>query len=149
MAIFAPDLTQRAPRSPRIRLGGYAVLPRVLDKGRATIAKKNGEYIFDCPLDKIFLNFVGLTGAQLKKELAKGKSDSEILAWIEKHAKHHRCAGEIHLWSSLVEQRAPSNVEMRTYYNENHTKLAPQRADLVTFFDLLDVDDYVTFGGQP
>ena len=49
--IFAPDLTQRAPRSPRSRLGGYALLPRMLDKGRATIVNKNGEYHFDCPLD--------------------------------------------------------------------------------------------------
>ena len=37
------DLTQRPPRSTRCRLGGYALLPRMLDKGRATIAGKNGE----------------------------------------------------------------------------------------------------------
>ena len=60
MAIFAPDLTQRAPRSPRVRLGGYVVLPRVLDKGRATIARKNGEYHYDCPLDNMFFDFVGV-----------------------------------------------------------------------------------------
>ncbi len=38
----APDLTQRPPRSPRVRLGGYVILPRMLDKGRATI---NGKLI--------------------------------------------------------------------------------------------------------
>jgi hypothetical protein len=32
------DLTLRPPRSPRIRLGGFAILARMLDKGRATIA---------------------------------------------------------------------------------------------------------------
>lgn len=32
----APNLTQRAPRSPRVRLGGYTILPRMLDKARAT-----------------------------------------------------------------------------------------------------------------
>ena len=51
----APDLTQRPPRSPRVRLGGYAILPRMLDKGRATIAGKNGEYHYNCPMDKRFL----------------------------------------------------------------------------------------------
>ena len=30
--LAAPDLTQRPPRSPRQRLGGYALLPRMLDK---------------------------------------------------------------------------------------------------------------------
>ena len=43
----ALDLTQRPPRSPRQRLGGYAILPRALDKGRATIAGKQGEYHFE------------------------------------------------------------------------------------------------------
>ena len=46
------DLTQHPPRSPRVRLGGYATLPRMLDKGRATIAGKNGEYHYNCPLDQ-------------------------------------------------------------------------------------------------
>ena len=36
--INIPDLTHRPPRSPRCRLGGYAGLPRMLDKGRATVA---------------------------------------------------------------------------------------------------------------
>ena len=49
--ISAPDLTQRPPRSPRCRLGGYVILPRLLDKGRATIAGTNGEFIYDAPVD--------------------------------------------------------------------------------------------------
>ena len=38
------DLTQRPPRSARVRLGGYAILPRCLDKGRATVNGKNRKY---------------------------------------------------------------------------------------------------------
>ena len=37
------DLTQRPPRSFRVRLGNYVVLARMLDKGRTTLAGKNGE----------------------------------------------------------------------------------------------------------
>jgi hypothetical protein len=148
MAISAPDLTQRAPRSPRVRLGGYVVLPRLLDKGRATAAKKNGEYHYNCPLDQRFLEFVGVSADKLLKELAKGKSDSEILAWIEKNAKHDRCAGTIHIWSTLMEDRAPSDVDGRAYFNEICTKIAPKREDIATWFEMLDVDDFVTFGGQ-
>ena len=40
----APNLTQRPPRSPRVRLGGYTILPRLLDKARAVIAGTAGEY---------------------------------------------------------------------------------------------------------
>src|SRR5437867_1012462 len=99
----APDLTQRPPRSPRVRLGGYAILPRMLDKGRATIAGKEGEYDYACPLDQRFLEFVGINADALKKELAAGKGDWEILEWVEKNAKHKRTEPEIAAWSEFAE----------------------------------------------
>jgi hypothetical protein len=40
---FFIDLTVRPPRSFRVRLGNYVILARMLDKGRATLAKKSGE----------------------------------------------------------------------------------------------------------
>jgi hypothetical protein len=50
--IFAPDLRQRPPRSPRCRPGGYVTLPRMLDKGRATVIGRNGEFKYDAPFDQ-------------------------------------------------------------------------------------------------
>ena len=76
----APDLTRTAPRSPRVRLGGYVLLPRVLDKCRAALLKKNGEYNYNCPLDQYFLKFAGVDPVSLKKQVAKGLGDGEILA---------------------------------------------------------------------
>ena len=69
----APDLTQRPPRSPRVRLGGYAILPRLLDKGRALIAGKNGEYIYACPMDQHFLEFAGVNPEALKKQVEEAQ----------------------------------------------------------------------------
>jgi hypothetical protein len=145
----APDLTERPPRSPRVRLGGYAILPRALDKGRATIAGKNGEYHYNCPMDQRFLEFVGISAEALKKQLAAGKGDGEILEWVEKNAKHKRTAAEIRVWSELAEERAPADVESRDYFNDLQKKVAPKREDVTTWFDLLDVDDHATFGGKP
>ena len=59
MSLHTPDLTKQPPRSPRVRLGGYVILPRMLDKGRATIAGKNGEYHYACPLDQQFPGICG------------------------------------------------------------------------------------------
>ncbi len=143
------DLTQRPPRSPRVRLGGYAILPRMLDKGRATIAGKNGEYHYNCPTDQRFLTFVGIDPEELKKELAAGKGDGEILEWIRKHAKHKRNDAEIAAWSTHAEQRAPSDVEGREYFHGVHSKVAPKRDDISTWFEMLDMDDYASFGGTP
>ena len=149
MAIFALDLTKQTPRSPRVRLGGFVILPRCLDKGRATIIGKNGEYYYDCPLDQRFLNFVGIKADALKKQLATGKGDGEMLAWITANAKFKRSELEIAQWSAYVEQRFPTDTETREYVNANHKKYGPKREDIGTCFDLLDLDDYVSFGGKP
>jgi hypothetical protein len=145
----ANDLTQHPPRSPRVRLGGYVHLPRILDKGRAAIAGTNGEYNYDCPLDQEFFGFVGIDAEALKAELAKGNGDGEMLEWVKANAKHRRADSEIAAWSAYQEQRAPSDWDMRDFYSDSHRRIAPQRADLSTWFDLLDLDDYVSFGGKP
>jgi hypothetical protein len=144
----APDLTKNPPRSPRVRLGGYAILPRMLDKGRATVAGKNGEYHYNCPTDQQFLEFAGINPDALKKLLAAGKADGEILEWINKSAKNKRNASEIAAWSAYQDQRTPSSLEGREYFHSEHARVAPKREDIVTWFDLLDLDDYASFGGQ-
>jgi hypothetical protein len=148
MAINAPDLTKQPPRSPRVRLGGYAILPRMLDKGRATVAGKHGEYHYACPMDERFLTFAGIDPKALKKELAKGKGDGEILEWIQANAKHKRTEVEIAAFSDYAERNTPRDTESRAYFNELHSKAASKREDIVTWFDLLDLDDYVSFGGK-
>lgn len=144
----APDLTQRPPRSGRVKLGGFVILPRMLDKGRATLNGKNGEYHYDCPMDQRFLNLVGIDAGKLKEQLAAGKGDGEILDWINENAKNKLSDAEILVWSKAANERAPSDIESRAYFNEIATKAAPKREDISSWFDLLDVDDYVTFGGK-
>jgi hypothetical protein len=148
MAMNQLDLTERPPRSPRVRLGGYVILPRMLDKGRASLAGKIGEYKYACPLDQRFLNFVQIDPEALKKELAAGKGDGEILEWVTAHAKHQASEPEILAWSLYQEQRVPGDVESREFFHGLHVKVAAKREDVVSWFDLLDLDDYVSFGGQ-
>src|SRR5690349_4851899 len=145
MAIKAPDLTKQPPRSARVRLGGYALLPRMLDKGRASIAGAIGEYKYDCPLDQRLLEFLGLDPNALKKQLATGKGDGEILNWILKTAKNKHTAPEIEAWSTYQDRRAPDNTEGREYFNELHKKIAPDREDIISWAELLDLDDYISF----
>ncbi|HVY72090.1 MAG TPA: DUF5069 domain-containing protein [Verrucomicrobiae bacterium] len=147
--IPAPDLTQRPPRSMRIRLGGYALLPRMLDKGRATLAGKNGEYHYNCPLDQHILNFLGVDPEALKAELAKGKGDWEILEWINANAKHKRTPWEIEAWSHYQCTRTvDSDAETVDFFYSLVKKANPAREDIKSWSDVLDLDDYVTFGGK-
>src|SRR3984893_10457055 len=81
------DLTQRPPRSFRVRLGNYVILARMLDKGRATLVKKNGEYNYNSGTDQHLVRFLGFDPEALLKELATGKGDGEILEWVLSEAK--------------------------------------------------------------
>src|SRR6202522_1420826 len=96
---FFIDLTQRPPRSFRVRLGNYVVLARMLDKGRATLAGKNGEYVYNSPTDQHLVKFLGFDPDALLKKLATGKGDGEMLEWVQAHSKTPRSPWEIEAWS--------------------------------------------------
>lgn len=60
--LHAIDLRTNEPRSAHETLGGVKLLARVIDKGRAEICGTLGAYtFFDCPLDRIFFDAVGVS----------------------------------------------------------------------------------------
>ena len=143
----APDLTRHAPRSPRTRLGGYVHLPRLLDKARAVAAGRGGEFHYNCPFDKKFFEFAGLNQKAFMAQIKTGKSDSEMLGYVQSKSK--RGPSEIASWSAWMETWTPSSPDARAFFNDIHRKNAPQREDISTWFDWIELDDYVTYGGRP
>lgn len=141
------DLTQRPPRSPRSRLGGYALLPRMLDKGRAEIAGTQGSFHYACPNDQRLLDFLGLDPAELKAELAKGLGDGAILDWIRLHQKNKHTSVEIEAWSDANDKRGP-DAESQEAFDKYLAESGPNRTDIHCWSDLLDLDDYVSYGGK-
>ncbi len=122
----------------------------MLDKGRAEIVGKNGEFHYNCPLDQRIINYLGIDAAALRAELAAGKGDGEILQWIEANAKHKHEPWEIEQWSAFQEKRGPdSDAETFGYFAQAVGKFTQTREDVKAWMDLLDLDDHVTFGGKP
>ena len=119
----------------------------MLDKGRAHVAGTVGEYHFNCPVDQRLTAFLGISADDILKLLKDGKSDSQVLAWIRENTK--QTDFEIYQWSEYQLQRSPSDNESREYLNGMVKNVAPERDDVVTWFDVLDLDDYARFGGQP
>ncbi|HSI82449.1 MAG TPA: DUF5069 domain-containing protein [Candidatus Methylacidiphilales bacterium] len=145
----APDLTKRPPRSVRVRLGGYVILPRMLDKGRAALAGTLGQYKYNSGMDQHWLRFTGIDAEALKSELATGKGDGEILAWVQAHATNKRQPWEIQQWSAYFNERGPDgDVETLEFFLGKVKELAQEREDLKTWFDVLDLDDHITFNGK-
>ena len=144
----APDFTNHPPRSPRVKLGGFVHLPRLLDKARAAAAGKLGEFVFPCPLDQRFFSFVGIAADTFLAEIKLGRSDTEMLAWVLAKAAPARLPHEIAAWSEWLSQLAAGDAKRHARFAEAIQCLAPGREDIVTYFDNLDLDDYVTYGGQ-
>jgi hypothetical protein len=149
-AKIAPtDLTQRPPRSFHVRLGGFVILPRMLDKGRATLVKKNGDYNYNSSTDQHLVRFLGFDPDALLKELGAGKGDGEILGWVQAHCKIPRASWEIEAWSAFMEKRGPdSDAETLALFAEYLGQLSKTREDVKTWFEAIELDDYASFGGK-
>jgi hypothetical protein len=138
------DLSQEPPRSPKIHLGGYALMGRMIDKGRADLQGKAGEYHFACPLDQMLFEFKGVKAEEVKQQLATGASDEQVTAWFNTHGAPKK-AEEIKAWSSKVEGARPyENPEKKEWFSGECAKLG-LKPENTTLFQYLDADDIATF----
>src|SRR5437762_8237036 len=142
--VTGKDLSREAPRSPHIRVGGYAILGRTIDKCRALVAGNIGEYHFDCPLDNMLFRFKGVKGDDFKAEVEKGASDEEMAKWLD-NLGEKKSPEEVKTWSDEVEATNPyDNPEKREWFEE---QVKPHRLDpaKTTLFDWLEVDDKASY----
>lgn len=73
------DLTTTPPRPLDAELEGYAWLPRMLDKARATLGGTAGEYLFGCPVDHTCLARLGVSADLILQLVARHDDDGEVL----------------------------------------------------------------------
>jgi hypothetical protein len=140
----AKDLSKEAPRSPRIRIGDYALMARMIDKGRATINGTVGEYHFACPLDQNLFEFKGVVADDVKGVLESGASDDEVLAWFNQHGAT-KSPVEVKAWSEGVESVRPyENPDKREWFTGECANLGLDPAK-TTLVDYLETDDRVSF----
>ncbi|MEN9649377.1 MAG: hypothetical protein RL094_344 [Candidatus Parcubacteria bacterium] len=144
--IASKDLTKVAPRSAYETINGFAILARAIDKGRATIAGTNGDYNFDCPVDNMILNFVGIKGEELRAKLEAGATDEEIGTWVKEASK--KSDEEIKAWSESFKSDFSyahhPDAGKQAWFRGECERLG-LNADTTTLFDYLDVDDKATF----
>jgi hypothetical protein len=140
----AKDLTNESPRSPRDRIGGYALMARMVDKGRATLNGTVGEYHFACPLDQMLFSFKGVQADDVKALLASGASDDEIRAWFNKNGTP-KSADEIDSWSDSVEATRPyDDPESKEWFAGECAALGLDPAK-TTLVEYLETDDRLSF----
>jgi Domain of unknown function (DUF5069) len=138
------DLTRQPPRSPRKRLGGYALMARMIDKGRADLAGNVGEYHFACPLDQMLFDFKGVNADEVKKLLGSSATDEQVVTWFSSHGTT-KTPEEIKIWSEGVEGYRPyDDPEKKDWFAGECAKigLKPETSTLVEY---LEGDDVASF----
>jgi hypothetical protein len=150
--IVDQDLTREAPHSPRVRFGGFAILGRTVDKCRASLAGRLGEYHYDCPLDNQLFGFKGINGAQFKNAVASASSYEEVVAWLRANGTR-KTEQEITAWSDKVE--ALKLKEVSSLQAPDRRKEVIQSCEKLgldfesaTLFEWLDADDEASFKSQ-
>ncbi|HEX3464590.1 MAG TPA: DUF5069 domain-containing protein [Candidatus Elarobacter sp.] len=135
------DLTTSYPRSVREKYLGVVQLGRAVDKGIATANGLNGEYNFDCPMDKAIFGFLGVDGDALLGVLKNAQSESEIEAYL-KPIVAKKSPQELEAFNAEFLTHAPApGTPGEEYFLELRGQVAPDRTDVTTWADLLDLDE--------
>jgi Domain of unknown function (DUF5069) len=138
------DLTRQPPRSPRKRLGGYALMARMIDKGRADLQGNVGEYHFACPLDQMLFDFKGVRAEEVKKLLGSGATDEQVVTWFNGHGTP-KTPEEIKIWSDGVESYRPyDDPEKKEWFADECAKIG-LKPESSTLAEYLEGDDVVSF----
>ena len=132
------DLTKNFPRSPYDMLAGIAMLPRTIDKCRATIAETNGEYHYGCPMDIPVLKFLNVSKEEFMKNVKELKTDQDVEKWIKgKLAVKNK--KDIEKFNNEMRHMKPKDDGSQKWLDSEKKRLG--RNDYFTYFDNLDADE--------
>lgn len=142
--LLARDLRngKEFPRSPRETLGGYVLAARAVDKCRAVLVGRQGEYHSNCPLDQTWLKFAEIDYNAYRSFVATGATDDEVAAWIGEHAKK-RSRAEVIVWSNHQRDLRLSDLspELQEYMEDTIASVVPRNRVVRSFFDVYDFEE--------
>jgi hypothetical protein len=133
------DLRNQYPRSIRERLGGYVHLGRMIDKCRALQGGIQGDYVYPCPLDERLLQFAGISSEAFARAV-QSRTDQEMVDWFQINATAHT-PSEFEAWNEMMLTAGPDTEDKWTYFKNTRDAIDPRRTDIITWVDLLDLDE--------
>lgn len=142
----APDLSKQAPRSPRERLGDYAILARAIDKCRADLAGTIGDFHTNCPLDRFLFDWKGTDYEAFRALVASGADDHALVAFINQTGLP-KTEAEITEWSDQMENLSLHGHPEKGEWFDSECRSVGIDPATSSLFDYLEADDRKSFGG--
>jgi len=135
------DLTSSFPRSVKDKVAGVVMLGRTIDKGKAVAHGNVGEYHYNCPMDQAVFGFLGIDQAQLLDKIGQADGDGEIESYVKPFVAK-KSSQEIEQWNAgFLQSSPPPGSDGEKYFLELRGSVAPDRTDVTTWADLLDLDE--------
>lgn len=133
------DLTKTTPRSVREKLFGLVQVARTIDKAKAVANGNIGEYDYPCSMDEGLFRFLGVKSADVLAFVKTAKNDAEIEGYM-KNFVQKKSPDEIASFNQRWMTSTPKD-ESLTHFTAERTRIAPDRIDVTTWPDLLDLDE--------
>jgi len=135
------DLTRAFPRSPREKMAGLVHLPRMADKVRAKLTGRLGPYIFPCPMDRMMLDFLGLSAEDFVERVKAGDDrliEAGLEAWCDARGLAERDKTE---QNRKLLAHGPEAGEKRAYFLRQRNQIDSARTDITTWAGLIDLEE--------
>jgi len=133
------DLTKQHPRSVHDKVLGVVQLARTIDKAKAVARGNVGEYHYNCPMDQAVFGFLGIDKDRLLDIVRSSKDDAGIEAHLAPIVRK-KSAAEIEQWNNEWLSHKPEGKSLEAFL-ALRAEIAPKRTDVVTWPDLLDLDE--------
>jgi len=131
------------PRSVHEKYLGIVQLARTIDKAKMVADGTIGEYHYNCPMDQALFSEFGIDGKKLSdvvSDVAKNASHGPAIEAYVKPLVQKKTQLEIERFNRDTLGHKPTG-ESLTSFNTLRAKIAPDRTDVTTWPDLLDLDE--------
>ena len=141
------DLTARPPRTAFLRsVVGIVGAARMGDKARGKRAGKLGDYRYgnDSYVDRTILEFLGISEDDFEEAAWKNPNDVELGEWIREKATF--TSGGVSVLNGKLTPRGLATPEVAETFRKRRDEVCPDRPEVTTYFEMMDVDDERSFG---
>jgi hypothetical protein len=133
------DLTKTTPRSVREKLLGLVQIPRTIDKAKALAHGNIGEYEYPSAMDDGLFEFLGINCSDFLQSVKTAKNDAEIESYV-KNFVQKKSPDEVASFNHRWMTGTPKGDSLE-HFTAERTRIAPERIDVTTWPDLLDLDE--------
>jgi len=118
---------------------GIVQLARTTDKAKAAARGHLGEYRYDCPMDQGLFDYLGMDPEEFLTIARTARNDAGIEAYANAFVTKKN-SQSIEAFNKRWLSAVPSGECLRAFH-ELRTKIAPSRTDVVSWPDLLDLEE--------